>query len=52
MRPFIPNGDCLGKVWIPLNELTVLLRSGITLNKFCPPMPNEAAGQTVGRLQI
>jgi hypothetical protein len=36
-RPFIPNGDWLGNVWMPLNELTVLLRSGKTSNRLCAP---------------
>jgi hypothetical protein len=37
-RPFIPNGECRGNVSIPLNELTVELRSGNTLKRFCAPI--------------
>src|SRR5262245_6323097 len=35
VRPFMPNGEWLGNVWMPLNELTVVLRSGKTSNRFC-----------------
>jgi hypothetical protein len=40
-RPFIPNGECRGNVSIPLNELTVELRSGNTLKRFCAPIANR-----------
>ena len=43
-RPFIPNGEWLGNVWIPLNELTVVFRSGNTLNRFCAPAASVYAG--------
>src|SRR5688572_27891875 len=33
----MPNGEWLGNVWMPLNELTVVLRPGNTLNRFCTP---------------
>ena len=32
----MPNGEWLGKVWMPLNEFGVMLRSANTLNRLWP----------------
>ena len=45
VRPFIPNGEWLGNVWMPLNEFTVVLRVGNTSNRFWPPAANVTFGE-------